>query len=99
MTTKILTGAYPGGYTLSASYTGLIIDQTASVGGHGVYVGFTAAVTNLGMVMANDKYTGILLKAGGTVTNGSATDIRACRVLAESGFPNQERSDSRSMLG
>jgi hypothetical protein len=30
MTTKILTGAYPGGYTLNPTYTGLVIETTAT---------------------------------------------------------------------
>jgi hypothetical protein len=77
MTTQHLTGAYPGGYSLSAIYNGLVIEQTASVGGHGVYVGFTAAITNLGTVMANDTYSGIALKAGGSVTNGAKTTTTA----------------------
>ncbi|MEP6968094.1 MAG: hypothetical protein ABI906_08440, partial [Pseudomonadota bacterium] len=78
MTTKHLTGVYPGGYALSSAYTGLVIEATASVGGAGVSASSSATIENDGTVHATTgKASGIYLKAGGTLTNGSATDTTA----------------------
>lgn len=76
MTNKILTGAYPGGYVLSASYTGLTIAPAASVGGPGVSVAFRAAITNYGTIHGTGG-ADVTLVAGGTVTNGSGGDKTA----------------------
>jgi hypothetical protein len=76
MTTKYLTGAYPGGYTLSAAYTGLDIEATASVGGNGVSAAFYATIQNDGTINAAAS-VGVYLHAGGIVTNGSATETTA----------------------
>lgn len=77
MTTRHLTGAYPGGYTLSAAYTGLVVEATASVGGTGVSAGFFATIRNDGVIDAAATSNGVSLSAGGIVTNGSATDTTA----------------------
>lgn len=74
MTIKHLTGAYPSGYTLSAAYTGLIIESTASVGGSGVEADFNTTITNLGDV-GGSRYGVRFL--GGAVTNGSASNTTA----------------------
>ncbi|HEY7851826.1 MAG TPA: hypothetical protein VIB82_02555, partial [Caulobacteraceae bacterium] len=71
MTNKILTGAYAGGYTLSHSFTGVVVEASSSVGGTGVVAGFKAQVTNYGAIR------GVTLTAGGTVTNGSAAATNA----------------------
>src|ERR1022692_588236 len=78
MTTKYLTGAYPGGYTLSAAYTGLDIEATARVGGTGVYAASFATIQNDGVVNnTGSGYFGVRLLNGGSVTNGSSTDTSA----------------------
>jgi len=76
MTTKILTGAYPNGYSLSAAYTGLIIENSASVGGYGVSASFEAEIQNYGVVSATQG-AGISLTGGGSVINGSSKDTTA----------------------
>jgi hypothetical protein len=75
MTNKYLSGAYPGGYTLNATYTGLVIESSASVGGTGVMASFATTIQNFGLVDAASGY-GVTL-AGGAVTNGSAADTTA----------------------
>jgi fibronectin-binding autotransporter adhesin len=78
MTNKYLSGAYPGGYSLNAKYTGLVIDSTATVGGSGVSVAFTATIKNLGAVSATGyQANGVFLNASGAVTNGSTLDTTA----------------------
>ncbi len=76
MTTRYLSGAYPGGYTLNSNYSGLVIESTASVGGAGVVATSRASIANDGVVASTTSF-GILLYAGGTVTNGSETDKMA----------------------
>jgi hypothetical protein len=44
LSTKYLSGVYPAGYTLSAAYTGLVIESSASIGGSGVSAYFKASV-------------------------------------------------------
>jgi hypothetical protein len=75
MTTKYLTGAYPGGYALNAKYSGLVIEASATVGGTGVSASFYTTIENQGMVTA--AANGVYLAAGGLVTNGSAVDVTA----------------------
>ena len=75
MTTKYLTGAYPGGYSLNAKYGELIIDAGASVGGSGVSATSFATIMNHGLIDASSG--GVFLHDGGTVINGSATDTSA----------------------
>ena len=43
MSNTYLSGAYPGGYTLSAKYSGLVIEAGASVGGTGVSAALASA--------------------------------------------------------
>ena len=38
MTTKYLTGSYPGGYKLSPNYSNLVVESSASVRGAGITV-------------------------------------------------------------
>jgi hypothetical protein len=78
MTTKYLHGHYPGGYYLSPSYTGLDVEATARVGGAGVYARFFTTIQNDGVINATTaQKSGIYLRAGGIVTNGSAIDTAA----------------------
>jgi hypothetical protein len=82
MTTKILTGTYSAGYTLSPSYAGLLVTASAEVDGVGVIAGAPAKVTNQGRILAAagaaggvGHYqgglgsTGIDLAAGGRLVN------------------------------
>jgi hypothetical protein len=74
MTTKTITGAYPGGYTLNTAFYGLDITTSASVGGTGVLVTRTGAVTNYGTVAATTgTHDGVYMQNGGTVINGGAS--------------------------
>ncbi len=75
MTTRQLTGAYPGGYTLNSKYSELIIEAGASVGGSGVSATSFATILNHGLIDASSG--GVFLHDGGTVINGSATDTSA----------------------
>ena len=75
MTNKYLIGAYPSGYALSATYTGLKIKSTASVGGAGVSATFLATIINYGS--AHGSGYGVSLTAGGTVRNGSSLYLGA----------------------
>lgn len=84
MTIKHLTGAYPGGYTLSTGYSGLFIEATASIGGAGVVANFNATIENHGIVDGSETI-GVNLKSGGGVTNGSASDRAALIEGANSG--------------
>jgi hypothetical protein len=59
MTTKYLTGAYPGGYTVANSVTYLDIESTASIGGTGIAATVGAnsiLITNNGTVRATSGY-------------------------------------------
>jgi hypothetical protein len=71
MTTKYLSGAYPGGYTLSSRYSNLDVEATATVGGPGVIARYVATIQNDGQIDSLSLY------AGGKITNGSATDLSA----------------------
>ena len=60
MTTKLLNGAHTGGYTLSAAYTGVVVNYGATVtgynpifsgsGGVGLTLTFAASLTNIGAI-------------------------------------------------
>jgi hypothetical protein len=73
MTTKTLTGAYAAGFTLTASFSTLDIEDTASVGGKGVFVTKVATVNNYGAVNAGTAIgdCGVYLNNGGAVNNFS----------------------------
>ncbi|MEO8927103.1 MAG: hypothetical protein ABI306_08050, partial [Caulobacteraceae bacterium] len=78
MTTKYLTGAYPGGYTVANNVSFLDIESTASIGGTGI-VGPTAAtssiqITNNGTVRATIGYGyGIdIFQTGANIVNGQS---------------------------
>ena len=77
MAVKHLRGAYPDGYALNSKYTGLVIEDTATVGGTGVFAGFDTTIRNHGVVDAAGESYGVRLTAGGTVTNGSSDDTAA----------------------
>jgi len=96
MTTKTLTGAYPAGYTLGAGYSGLIIDASAYVGGSGVYASAAASIVNYGTVNALGGYrdNGVHLAAGGSLTNGAATNTTATIV----GYVNGVLADTSSAV-
>ena len=72
MTTKTLTGHYPGGYKLKAGYNGLTIASTASVGGTGVVVAGEASVVNSGVVAATSG-GGVDLNAGSLRNNAGGS--------------------------
>jgi hypothetical protein len=69
MTTKHLSGYYPGGYTLSARYSKLVIIKSAYVRGNGVEAANFVTVVNQGRV--NASQLGVYLEEGGTIINGS----------------------------
>jgi hypothetical protein len=75
MTTKHLSGYYPGGYTLSAHYSKLVIEETAHVGGTGVDCPSAATLINQGSVYGYGG--GIYMEAGGSLINGSAKNTSA----------------------
>ncbi len=70
MSTKTLTGVYPGGYSLADGVTELIVGPTARVYGSGVSAAFVSTVINYGTIAATSHY-GIDLRGGGTVVNGA----------------------------
>src|SRR5437588_1406510 len=79
MTSKYLTGTYNAGYTLTAAYTGVTLGPIGSIAGIGL-VGNASPDTavNLGRITATvTAGTGISLQAGGTVANGSTSNITA----------------------
>ena len=78
MTTKTLTGTYTSGYTLSASYSALDVAASAKVGadpasqgGVAVEISFAAPMLNNGEIVGIDGGDGVVLAAGGSVTNGT----------------------------
>lgn len=71
MATRYLSGDYPGGYTLSIGYRDLVVEASATIGGNGLDARYLATVQNDGVV------DGAFLYAGGTLTNGSASDHQA----------------------
>jgi hypothetical protein len=75
MTTKHLSGYYPGGYTLAVGVSRLIIDKTAGVGGTGVDAPHSATIINQGALYGSMQ--GVLLQAGGSIINGSAQNTSA----------------------
>ncbi len=78
MSVKFLTGTYSSGYTFNGGFGTLAITSTAVVNGTGLTVTVKSQIVNDGTVQATSgKASGIYLKAGGTVTNGSATDAAA----------------------
>ena len=76
MTTKTLTGTYSAGYNLKSNYSRLLIAASAKVYGFGVIADGVATIANYGTVEAS-SYSGVCLKTGGSVTNGSATNKTA----------------------
>lgn len=87
MTTRVLTGAYPAGYTIASGITTLSLTSTAYVGGTGVATAYGAtgaySVTNHGRIFetygASDPHraAGVYLGQGGSVTNGGRNDTQA----------------------
>ena len=75
MTTKHLDGYYPGGYTLSARYSKLVIDKTADVRGSGVTAPYFATVVNRGAIYGSTQ--GVYLEGGGSLINGSEAEADA----------------------
>ncbi len=72
MTIKTITAAYPSGYTLKTSYTGLSISSKASVGGTGVHT-TNADVSNSGSIRGSfSGNSGVYI--GGIADNSSYTD-------------------------
>lgn len=74
-----LTGSYQSGYVLAPTVGRLTIAADAFVGGSGV--GTTSAhasiVANLSRVQTAGNATGLALRGGGTLINGSATNASA----------------------
>ncbi len=72
MTVRTITGTYSSGYSLSPAYSGLVVASSAKVFGQGVFLSFTASITNYGQISTSGHYAhGVYLKNGGAVTNGS----------------------------
>ncbi|MBA3811787.1 MAG: hypothetical protein H0X27_09155, partial [Caulobacteraceae bacterium] len=82
MTTKRLRGTYTGGYTISAAYSLLKIDDTAVIKGVGIVGGAPVKVENHGVILSGkggdgsashvqgrDGNTGINLAGGNRVVN------------------------------
>ncbi len=79
MTTRTISG-YSSGFAFSPDYSGLSITATGTVGGTGVTSGDLAAYTivNAGKIAAVGAGSlGVDLGAGGSITNGSASDLPA----------------------
>ena len=83
MTTKILTGTYSAGYTISTLYSELIVNASASIGGVGIVAASWVEVVNKGMVLAGAGAAGgagqghggafgVDLAATGSVINSGA---------------------------
>ncbi|HXU99705.1 MAG TPA: hypothetical protein VG166_04335 [Caulobacteraceae bacterium] len=68
MTTKIISTSYPGGYTLSATYSGLEVTNTGAIGGKGLTLSATAAVTNDGDIFSS--VAALTAEGGLTLVNG-----------------------------
>jgi fibronectin-binding autotransporter adhesin len=75
MTTKHLSGRYPGGYTLAYGYSRLVIGRSGYIGGDGLTVPFSASVVNGGVVHGGRQ--GVFLEGGGSLVNGAAQNTRA----------------------
>jgi hypothetical protein len=74
-----LTGSYPSGYVAAPTVGGLTIASGAVVGGTGVSLTSEHAslVANLGTVHADSLSTGISMRGGGRLVNGSASNATA----------------------
>lgn len=74
-----LSGSHPTGYAAAATVGSLLIAPGAVVGGSGVSTtsAHASIVTNLGTVQADGFSTGIAMKGGGSLTNGSASNATA----------------------
>ncbi|MGI8839562.1 MAG: hypothetical protein ACR2F8_02055 [Caulobacteraceae bacterium] len=73
MTTKYLTGSYPGGYTVQGSVTSVDIESTASIGGTGIfglYANYALQINNNGMIDATSKSGVTIFQAGSNIVNG-----------------------------
>jgi hypothetical protein len=90
MTTKTITGHYPGGYTLNPAYGELRIAGSASVEGSGVKLTTEGTVFNSGYVSATNAFAwGTTLENGGDVVNEASGSIDgAYGVRTGSGFDN-----------
>src|SRR5260221_1417298 len=79
MTAKIISTYIAAGYSLNSKYSQLTITTSGGIGGTVLYAGSYAQVFNRGVVHASNTVTGagVYLAAGGSVTNGSATDATA----------------------
>ena len=76
MSTKVISSYYPHGYSI-AQGNNLYITSTGSVGYFGVYAGYNATITNEGSVSGALRFEGIVMAAGGLITNGSTTNTGA----------------------
>jgi Ca2+-binding RTX toxin-like protein len=80
MSSKYLSGTYASGYSLSGVYTSVTVGSNGSIGGTGLVGGTHASYTvlNLGRIAASASLaSGIELKAGGSVANGSSGNAGA----------------------
>ncbi len=78
MTTRIVNGTITGGYTLAGQYSTLSITANGEISGgvYGVVAAQMATILNNGYIIGSSSAS-IELKAGGSVTNGSASDTDA----------------------
>lgn len=74
-----LSGSYPTGYATAATVGSLLIAPGAVVAGSGVSTtgAHASIVTNLGTIQADSLSTGLTMKGGGILTNGSAANATA----------------------
>ena len=88
MTTKTISTYIAAGYTLSSSFSELLITKTGGVGGTGVKATASALVDNYGKVNASGSNFGIDLVAGGGVFNeqGGSISGQSGVVLGGAGY-------------
>ena len=84
MTVKTISGAYPGGFTLGAKYSGLILTTTATVGGPGVDVVGNAYVENYGKIAVTGGAVGLYMNKGGTIINEGGGTISGNNAIQSS---------------
>ena len=75
MTTKTISTYIAAGYTLSSTFSELLITSMGGVGGTGVTAQSFATISNAGKINASGNGYGITLGAGGEVINQQAGSI------------------------
>ena len=76
MTTKMITGTYSAGYTLSPTYSQIRITPSGDIGGAGLSASAVARVLNFGSIVATSVgANGVALGAGGQIYNNTSDVI------------------------